>query len=379
METHDHPTQLPGSVTILGGGVVGWFLAYCLVLSGMPVNVVERQRTGAGASGASAGNVQAVTGPCGALETTLGVESLKRWHQHLPAIKEESGIDIMDQEVRYLYLAMDEQEGVDLQALHADLHAQGLDTEWLDRVAVRELESRLHPDALGGMLLRGVVQMDAQRCVEALEHIVRARGGQFINREVTGLRREGRRVNGVELADGTVLPCEALVLALGGWTHAAVSRWFDLALPVQPYSLQKLHVRVLGDPLGCAVRWRGINVVTRRDGAIHVGSVHEDTGLNAEPSEAGKQELLERFKAILPGAEVEVIDALAGLAAFVPDPERVPFLGALPGVDDVYVAAPSANGFLLSATMGTMLADHIVHGRAHDLMSHMLPDRVMAT
>ncbi len=62
----------PGSVTILGGGVVGCFLAYCLVLAGMPVTVVERKRTGAGASGASAGNVQAVTGPCGPLEANPG-------------------------------------------------------------------------------------------------------------------------------------------------------------------------------------------------------------------------------------------------------------------------------------------------------------------
>lgn len=377
METHEHPTS-PGRVTIIGGGIVGCFLAYCLVLAGMPVTVIERKRPGAGASGASAGNVQAVAGPCGALETTLGVESLRRWRQYLPAIKEESGIDTMDHEVRYLYAAMDAQEVADLQTLRANLFADGLRAAWLDGVAVRELEPRLNPAALGGMFLDDVVQMDAQRCVNALEHIVRARGGQFVDGEVAALRREGSRVNGVELVDGTVLPCETLVLALGGWTHTAVSRWFGLSLPVQPYSLQKLHVRVLGDPLGCAVRWGGINVVTRRDGVTHLGSKHEDTGLAAEPSEAGKQWLLERFQRILPGAEVEIVEAVAGLAAFVPDPERVPLLGSLPGVDEVYVAVPSTNGFLLSASMGSMLADRIAHGRAHDLMSHMQPDRALA-
>lgn len=377
MEMHEPASRLPGSVTILGGGVVGCFLAYCLVLAGVPVTVVERKRTGAGASGASAGNVQVVAGPCGVLESTLGAESWRRWRHYLPAIKEESGIDIMDHEVRYLYAAMDEQEAVDLRALHATLHAEGLSVEWVDGVAVRELEPRLNPDILGGMLLQGVMQMDAQSCVNALEKIVRARGGQFIYGEVTGLRREGSRVSGVELEDGAVLPCEALVLALGGWTHAAVLRWFGISLPVQPHGLQKLHVRVLGAPLACAVRWRGINVVTRRDGVTHVGSVHEDTGLDAQPSETGQQWLFERFQMILPGAEAEIVDALAGLAAFIPDPDRVPLLGSLPGMDDVYVAATSTNGFLLSATMGSMLADRLVHGRTHDLMSHMQPDRVL--
>ncbi len=281
----------------------------------------------------------------------------------------------MDHEVRYLYAAMDEQEVADLQALHATLQAEGLRTEWVDAAAARGLEPRLNPDVLGGMFHQDVVQMDAQRCVDALAKIVRARGGQFVDGEVTGLRRQGARVGGVELVDGTVLRCETLVLALGGWTQAAVSRWFGLSLPVAPHSLQKLHVRVHGAPLGCAVRWRGINVVTRRDGVIHVGSKHEDTGLNAQPSEAGKQWLLERFQMILPGAEVEIVEAVAGLAAFVPDPERVP----LPGVDGVYVAVPSTNGFLLSATMGSMLADRIVHGRAHDLMSHMQPDRALTS
>lgn len=377
MDPHANPSRPMGSVTIIGGGVVGCFLAYCLVLAGVPVTVIERKRPGAGASGASAGNVQAVTGPCGALEATLGVESLRRWCHYLPAIKEESGLDIMDHEVPYFYVAMNEQERTDLKALHARLLADDLSVEWVDRTAVHALEPRLNPDILGGMLLEDVVQMDAQQCVNALEKIVRARGGAFVDGEVTRLRRERERVHGVELSDGTVLPCEILVLALGGWTHVAVSQWLGFSLPVQPYNLQKLHVRVSGAPLGCAVRWQGINVVTRRDGVTHVGSVHEDTGLNAQTSETGRQWLLERFRTILPGAEVEVIDVLAGLAAFVPDPERVPLVGALPGMADVYVAVPTTNGFLLSATIGTLLADCIVHGRTHDLMSPMQPDRAL--
>ena len=90
------PPSRTSSVTIMGGGVVGCFLAYCLALAGMPVTVIERERIGAGATGASAGNVQAVTGPCGPLEAVFGAESLRRWRHYLPAIKEESGIDTLD-------------------------------------------------------------------------------------------------------------------------------------------------------------------------------------------------------------------------------------------------------------------------------------------
>ena len=75
------------SVTIVGGGVVGCFLAYCLAIAGMPVTVIERERVGAGASGASAGNVQAITGLGSPVEVALGAESVRRWRHYLPAIK----------------------------------------------------------------------------------------------------------------------------------------------------------------------------------------------------------------------------------------------------------------------------------------------------
>lgn len=368
------------SVTIVGGGVVGCFLAYCLVTAGMPVTVVERERVGAGASGASAGNVQAITGLGSPLEVTLGVESVRRWRHYLPDIKEESGIDPQDHEVRYLYAALDEREAADLQTLAVTLQAEGLRTGWIEASAARELEPRLHPGILGGMYHQDVVQMNAQRCVDGLETIVRARGGTFVDGEVAGLHRDGHRVQAVVLRDGSTVPCSgALVLALGGWTGVAVADWLGLSLPIEPHALQKLHVRPRTAPLGCAVRWGGLNVVTRRDGVVHVGSVHEDTGLAAQPSETGRQWLMERFGAILPGVEIDIIEAAAGLAAFVPDPERTPILGRLPGLDNVFAAVPTTNGFLLSGLMASALGTYFTSGEEDPLMHHMRPERFLSS
>ena len=369
------PLSHTNSVTIMGGGVVGCFLAYCLTLAGMPVTVIERERVGAGATGASAGNVQAVTGPCEPLEAVFGAEGLRRWRHYLPAIKEESGIDLRDQEVRYLYAALEDQDVAELKALTTSLQSQGLNTEWIDAEAALSLESRLHPGILGGMLHRDVVQMDAQQCVDALEAIVRMRGGTFVEGEVIGLRQESDRVSGVILGDGSTVACETLVLAMGGRTGIALSDWLGVSLPIQPYNLQKLHVQPVGAPLGCAVRWQGINIVTRRDGNVHVGSKHEDTGLTARTSGSGTRWLLDGFHTILPGVEIKMVEAVAGLAAFIPDPQRTPILGRVPGMDHLYVAVPSTNGFLLSGLMASSLADYLVSGREDPLMYHMRPDR----
>ena len=88
------------SVTIIGGGVIGCFLAYRLALEGVPVTVIERHAVGAGATGASAGNVQpgvmgGIVDAQGVLGT-LGAQSLQLHRAFLPAIKESSGLDPLD-------------------------------------------------------------------------------------------------------------------------------------------------------------------------------------------------------------------------------------------------------------------------------------------
>ena len=84
-------------VVVVGGGVVGCFLAYRLSLAEVGVTLLERAAPGAGASGASAGNVQPVTSADDiAFQASLGSESLALYRQYLPAIKEESGMDLVE-------------------------------------------------------------------------------------------------------------------------------------------------------------------------------------------------------------------------------------------------------------------------------------------
>ena len=115
------------SVTIIGGGVIGCFLAYRLALEGVPVTVIERQSVGAGATGASAGNVQpgvmgGIVDAQGVLGT-LGAQSLRLHRTFLPAIKESSGLDPLDHEVQYFYAALDAQEVAETQHFAAALQA----------------------------------------------------------------------------------------------------------------------------------------------------------------------------------------------------------------------------------------------------------------
>lgn len=358
----------PESVTIVGGGVVGCFLAYRLALAGLPVTLIERQHVGAGASGVSAGNVQP-----GDIEPALAAESLELFRHFLPMVKSATGLDPLDHDVRYLYPAREAQGMTRAQQFATVLHQAGLRVEWIDGATARELEPHLAPDVLGAALHQDCIQMDGHRFVAALFQAAQQHGARLCQAEAVGLQRRGQRVTAVQLQDGTTVPCETLVLTLGAWSGLATADWLQVALPIAPHSLQKLHLRPQGSPLRCAVRWEDVNMVTRRDGLVHVGSKHDPTGFTAQPTPAGRHWLLARLHTILPTFAGTVEEAHAGLA--VATPANLPVLGPVPDFEDVYVAAPGTNGFLLSAVLAHILTELLVHGREHPRLSPLLPQR----
>ena len=92
--------NIAGTVAVVGGGVVGFFVAYRLASLGVSVTVLEMEGPGSGATGNSAGNIQPASGDDDAYKIALGAESLALWRRHLPEIKESGGIDYREQDVR---------------------------------------------------------------------------------------------------------------------------------------------------------------------------------------------------------------------------------------------------------------------------------------
>lgn len=366
----------PESVCAVGGGVVGGFIAYLLAREGVEVSLLERSRLGAGASGASAGNVQTLSDAFQGFHKELGQESLGLYRRLLPSIKDESGIDPLDHEVRYLYAAMDEEQATATQAAEPQLVQDGMKVQWIDGQQARALDPRLSPRLLGGLLHSDCIQMDGTRMVNALGRAAQGRGAYVAGSEVTGLEVDGDRVTGVRRKDGTVLHADMVVAAMGAWTGPAVSGWLGVSLPIRPESLQKIHLLTGDQPLGCAVRWNGVNMVSRRDGFTHVGSKRDGFGFDAHPTEEGRRWLLEHAATVFPGLEARVAEAWAGCA--VSTPQSLPVLGPVDGYQGICVAAPSTNGFLLAPALAEILTGFLMKGEEHPLMEEMLPRRAVA-
>lgn len=235
-----------GRVTIVGGGVIGCFLAYRLAREGVPVTVIERKGFAAEASGASAGNVQPATGTYGRSLISLDVESLGLFRRYRSEIKEESGVDFRDQDVRYLYAAMDEGEVNEITSLATELSDAGLRVQWVDAEATRKLEPRLSPKLLGGMLHTDCIQMDPGLFVNALATAAQRRGARVAMGEAAGLEESAGRVSAVRLSDGSLVEGDTVVVAMGAWSGAALGDWLGVSLPIGPLPQQKLHLRPMG-------------------------------------------------------------------------------------------------------------------------------------
>jgi len=366
-------------ITIIGGGVIGCFLAYRLSLEGASITLLEKDSTGAGASGVSAGNVQPVTGDNIAFESKLGAESLAIYRKYLPLIKAESGVDFREQDTRYLYAATTENEEREVRDMLLHMSSASLRVEWVDSKTAKELDPRLSSDVIGGMLHQDCMQMDPQLFVDALALAAQRKGPKFVIGEAQGLESIGGRVSGVTLADGTALPTETIIVATGPWSGQLLKDWLEINLPIEPCGLQKLHLKLKtgGTPLGCAVRWGGVNIVQRVDGLIHAGSKRDPNAFKATPDDESRDWLLRKVQSIFPGLEAEVAQARVGCAALIPD--RVPFLGPIPGIDGAYMAVPSTDGFLLAAVLAEMLTASILKGEQHPMLEQMLPARAVLT
>jgi len=137
---------------VVGGGVVGCFVAYRLAVMGVSVTLLERAGPGSGSTGNSAGNIQPGSGDDDAYKIALGAESLAIWRKHLPQIKESGGTDYREQDVRYLYAATNEEEEREVRRILGDMTAAGLRAEWVDGETAREIEPRLSDSITGGLL-----------------------------------------------------------------------------------------------------------------------------------------------------------------------------------------------------------------------------------
>lgn len=259
-------------VVVVGGGVMGSATAWHL-LSAEPelrVAVIEPDPTydAAASSQASGGVRQLFTRPENVLMSQYTLDVIDGWHQWAPpqgGATEGDSPDLGWHQNGYLFVTAPDMSD----HLRADFEqhtALGTGAVWLEPDELAERYPLIATDDLGPAVLSprdGWLAPSA--LLGGLMNRSRHLGAEYVRDRAVGFERSGRRLTGVALESGEVLPADHVVNVAGVW-GAGLSRQLGLDLPVEPMRRFDHYVEspmdfaqypFIKDPKGLAVRPEG--------------------------------------------------------------------------------------------------------------------------
>jgi len=340
-------------VVVIGAGIIGASLAWHLCRAGNRVTVVEAESEAGGLAtrgsfcwiNAAAGNPRDYV--------ALRLASIRGWHR---LMREVPGID-----ARFPGgLAWDTpRDG--LEAYCAGHAGWGYRIRLIERAEIARIEPGLADPPEVAALAEDEGMVEAASAARAL---IAASGATLMAGEgVSALKVAGGRVVAVEA--GGEMACDALVVAAGVATPAilataSVAMRLDappgLLLYTAPHD--RLIARVLVAP--------GLEVRQGSDGRLHVGADFVGTFDDFRPEDT-MMRLMADLRAMLRDAGRLRPDGFTVGERPTP-PDGFPMLGAVPGIDGLYVAV-THSGVTLAPAIGDMLAREITGGEIDPLMA----------
>lgn len=359
-----------------GAGAVGCAVARALASAGRRVTVVDPGRPEAAATWAAGGMLSPLgeapePGPF--LELALRSHAL--WPGFASELEAATGVDLGLRLEGKLLAAFDD-EGLDALARRRRWQeAAGFDVRWLDGADVRRLEPAVSPAVSGGLLLRRDGAVDNRALGRALHDAAMAAGCRMVDgARVRGVEVAGGAARGVRLGDGTMLPCDAVVVAAGAWSGTL--QGLPRPLPVRPVRGQMLSFR-LPEPALRRVLASDVYLIPRREAEeprLLVGATSEEAGFDRRTTPQALRRLREGAVRLVPSLTgADVAESWAGLRPGTPD--ALPVLGRDPEVEGlVYATGHFRNGILLTPITAEIVGA-ILAGREPGGLEAFRPDR----
>jgi glycine oxidase len=346
----EHP-----DVLILGGGVIGLTTAWFLKEAGLRVTLVDKGDFGQQASWAGAG----IISPADPAHARTSLDQLRaRSSAMFPALsqrlREETGIDN-----GYFVCG-----GLELFDSAADTpsdewRGEGIAFREVGAEELQRLQPGLAPHADRAYYLPDMAQVRNPRHVRALKTACAGRGVELrANCLVRRVIRQGGRIEAIDTDQGR-LTAGRYLLSTGAWTDALLEQlgWRPGIRPVRG-QMALLNTGISG--VRPIVLQGKRYLVPRGDGRLLVGSTEEDAGFDPRPTAAAIADLLALATSLLPAlANATVERCWAGLRPGSPDGK--PYLGAIPGIDNLFVAAGHFRaGIQLSPATGLVMKQLIL-------------------
>lgn len=323
-------------IVIVGAGVIGLSTALRLAQQGMQVLIVDRQSVGREASWAGAGmlppgNLAFAVTP----EARLRSYSHQLWDDFATELYELTGIDTGYSRCGAIELN-DPQDTSHLNGWRHQLQSENLAYQDLDSKQLRELAIDLNPSFSEALFVPSFGQVRNPRHLKALEAGCRLLGVQFVQHDHVSLHRSDSGIVTVESAESSII-ANMVCVAAGAWSRPMLAN-IGCEIPVRPVRGQIAQLRPTEMPFDFVIQIGRRYLVPRKDGLVLVGSTEESCGYSKLVTSEGMRSLLKFAEDLVPSlATAELVQQWAGLRPGSAD--ELPFLGAVPDCDNLFVAA----------------------------------------
>lgn len=339
-------------VVIIGGGVIGCSVAYHLTKLGWKdVVLLERKQLTSGTTWHAAGLIAQ-------LRATANMTKLAKYSQELYGnLEQETGVATGFKRCGSITVALTEERREEIFRQAAMARAFGVDVEEISPAEVKERYAHLNIEGVtGGVYLDKDGQGDPANIALALAKGARMRGGLVIERTaVTGIKKQGRRVTGVDWQSGDEsghITADMVVNCGGMWGHE-VGRMVGVNVPLHACE----HFYIVSEAIPGLTQMPVLRVPDecayyKEDaGKMLLGAFEPNAkpwAMDGIPADFEFDQLPEDFDHFEPILEAAVermpMLAEAGIHTFFNGPESFTpddayHLGLAPEMDNVWVAA----------------------------------------